>query len=116
MVSGEDFRRLVDENLSVFPRVSYVVLHLVEVHVWGSTVDIDNGQERFSIGTIMCLNFSFKSSVHQDTFNAFSFRSYCLTSCRVKSICLNLGLKLLMIVVAFSAAPSSRFSIARFLK
>lgn len=46
MVSGEDLRWLVDENVSVLPVVSDVVLNLVEVNVWGPAVDIDDGQEK----------------------------------------------------------------------
>ena len=46
MISGEDLGRLIDENVSVFPVVSDVVLHFVEVHVRGPAVDIDDGQEK----------------------------------------------------------------------
>lgn len=43
MISSKDLWGLVNEDMSVFPVLSDVVLDFIEVDIRGPTVDIDNG-------------------------------------------------------------------------
>ncbi len=42
MISGENLRRLINENVSFLPVLSDVIFNFIEVNVWSPTVDIDN--------------------------------------------------------------------------